>query len=107
MLSILLISTSSTSVKSPMNLVSYPPTKTIKFDSHQQHKNRTKSLSKFKNKDSKLHGTDLVKYMSHINNEKGCPFIRINFTNCDIDKMLRKKNSNKNCLSEKCNDFRC
>lgn len=74
-----------------MNLVSYPPTKTIKFDSHQQHKNRTKSLSKFKNKDSKLHGTDLVKYMSHINNEKGCPFIRINFTNCDIDKMLRKK----------------
>lgn len=29
--------------------------------------------------------------MSYINNEKGCPFIRINFTNCDIDKMLRKK----------------
>lgn len=29
--------------------------------------------------------------MFHINNEKGCPFIRINFTNCDIDKMIRKK----------------
>lgn len=29
--------------------------------------------------------------MFYINNEKGCFFIRINFINCDIDKMIRKK----------------